>query len=104
MGWTSAEFPEIVDPAWIFYPTATTTVRGDDRYVLYHDGRFALQVVFDGSFEYTGRYTKSDSLITLEFSPPWGAEAVIRGDTMVVRYNDVMQHSDFVDGVYVLRR
>jgi hypothetical protein len=61
-----------------------------------------------GFFEYTGRYVVTDSLHTLTWdanpTAPWVARALLRGDSLVVRFNDDMSMSDFIDGTYVRTR
>lgn len=78
------------------------------RYVFYDDSTFGLQFSSQrfGYFEYTGRVRRADSLVTFAFdgsstAGPWGATGTLYGDSLSVAYNDLMQHSDFVDGVYV---
>lgn len=78
------------------------------RYVFYKDRTFALQFssVAWGEFEYTGRFTRTDSLITFDWdgwslAGPWGATGTLHGDSLSVAYNTVMQLNDFTDGVYV---
>jgi hypothetical protein len=78
------------------------------RYVLWDDGTFALQFssVRWGFFQYPGRYTRADSLITFAFADgstagTWDATGSLRGDTLIVSYSLLMQHSDFLDGAYV---
>lgn len=79
------------------------------RYVLYKDGRFELQYSTDswGDFAYTGRYSRTGSVITFNFDAwsaagPWEATGTIDGIRLVVEYNVVMGLSDFENGVYVL--
>lgn len=81
------------------------------HYVLYDDKTFALQYANGGynSFEYPGRYSRNDSLITFNFNNPgapesWEATGTLRGDSLSVRYNLDMILSDFCDGVYVRSR
>jgi hypothetical protein len=74
------------------------------RYVLYDNGSFELQ--FSGGFEYRGTYKQSADTITFAWEGwsvmgPWGATGIMSGDTLDVRYNLVMQLSDFVDGIYI---
>lgn len=77
------------------------------RYVLYDNGAFALQFAgrYD-SLEYRGRYARAGSAITFDWegwsaAGPWGARGTLSGDSLVVKYNDVMQMTDFVDATYV---
>jgi hypothetical protein len=77
-----------------------------DNYVFYFDGTFELryQTQTWGNFAYTGRYSIADSIITLDFDanrPQWVATATIRGDSLLVACNLMMQLDGFVDGVYV---
>ena len=77
------------------------------RYVLYDDSTFALEFasVRFGVFAYAGRFTRVDSRITFQWegwstAGPWGAEGTLRGDSLSVKYNLVMQMTDFIDGTY----
>jgi hypothetical protein len=59
-----------------------------------------------GFFEYLGRYSRTDSAITFDFDGwsvvgPWLASGVVAGNSLTVKYNDVMLWSDFEDGVYI---
>ena len=81
------------------------------RYVFYDDSTFSLQFSTQGygNFEYTGRFTRAESSITFAFDGssiafPWVATGTLAGDSLSVAYNDLMQHSDFVNGVYVRMR
>jgi len=79
----------------------------ESRYVLYDDHSFALQFVSGrfGVFEYDGSFTGADTLTFTwkgwSLAGPWGSEATLRGDTLSVRYNLIMQLTDFVDGTYI---
>ena len=46
--------------------------------------------------------------ITLHFggagTSAWGATGTLTDDSFTVKYNDIMQHSDFYDGVYMRER
>ena len=92
------------------YPGSTQYHGGqlESRFVLYDDGRFALQFSSPrfGFFEYGGWYERTGSQITFgwdgwSLAGPWGATGTLRGDTLHVAYNSVMQLTDFVDGDYV---
>jgi hypothetical protein len=76
------------------------------RYVFYEDSTFGLQFSSQrwSFFEYTGRFARRDSLITFDWggwSTAWGATGTLKGDSLTVSYNLIMQLTDFVDGVYV---
>jgi hypothetical protein len=77
---------------------------GGSRYVLYVDGTFALQ--YDGIPAFPGIYSRADSTIAFKFQGEsviglWLAGGIVRGDSLVVKYNDAMRLSDFEDGVYI---
>ena len=79
--------------------------------MLYADGTFALQYSSANHpfFEYRGTYKDADGVITFEWEGwnvmgPWGATGSLNGDSLDVRYNFIMQMSDFDDGVYVRER
>ena len=79
----------------------------ESHYILYDDLRFVLK--FSGGFEYRGTYKESNGAITFDWegwstAGAWGATASLRGDTLDVKYNVVMQLSDFVDGIYIRKR
>lgn len=78
------------------------------RFVLYADDTFALQFssLHAGFFEYAGRYSRADSLITFDFegsstAGSWVATGTLDGDVLSVAHNDVMHMADFLDGVYL---
>jgi hypothetical protein len=70
------------------------------RYVLYVDGTFGLQ--YDGCCDFRGSYLRADSVITFNFKAAgWLSTGVVSGDSLVVKYNNVMVGSDFEDGLYI---
>jgi hypothetical protein len=76
------------------------------RFVLYEDGAVALQFISPrfGFGAYPGWYTRQDSVVSFRFVNSfieWSAIGRVRGDSLLVRYNDYMLHSDFADGSYV---
>lgn len=105
-----AGFPAVVKPARVFafdrellYPVRTFTV--GSRFVLYDDGSFALQYSNTSTNEYRGRYKEVDGNITFEWEGwstggPWGANGSLAANSLTVRYNVIMQMSDFEDAVY----
>jgi hypothetical protein len=77
------------------------------RFVLYDNGTFELQyrTCMCGG-EYLGRYTETPGSITFEWdgwsaAGPWGASGTLQGDTLTVRYNQIMQLTDFEDAAYL---
>lgn len=112
----SVPFPEVSRPARVYvavsspyYPMHGSPLAS--RYVLYDDGTFALQYSSANYpfFEYRGTYAEADTDIRFNWegwsvAGPWGATASVAGDSLTVRYNLIMQLSDFEDGVYIRTR
>jgi hypothetical protein len=108
---SQASFPPVTGTARVFnflsqssYAISGFTTRS--RYVLYDNGTFVLQYADNGGFEYRGRYTEVNSIITFEWegwsaAGPWGATGTLRGETLTLAYNPVMTLSDFEDAVYL---
>lgn len=106
-GPVASVFPAVVKPARVFvfdrellYHVQTYTVAS--RFVLYDDGSFALQYSdFPAGHEYRGRYKEADGNIAFEWEG-WsrGASASLEANFLTVRYNFIMQMSDFEDAVY----
>jgi hypothetical protein len=76
----------------------------ESRFVLYENGAFVLQYASLGG-GYRGGYTEENGVITFAWegwsiAGAWGATGTIRGDTLTVQYNVIMQLSDFEDAVY----
>ena len=76
------------------------------RFVLYANGAFAFQYVSLG-LEYRGAYTETGGLFTFEWegwstAGPWEASGALHDGVLSVRYNPVMQMTDFEDAVYRL--
>jgi hypothetical protein len=105
-------FPEVSRPARVYVAVNSPMyqMHGSplvSRYVLYDDGTFALQYSSANHpfFEYRGTYTEASGLITFEWegwsvAGPWGATGSLSAESLSVRYNIIMQMSDFEDGVY----
>lgn len=104
----AADFPPLLGPSrtFTFEPQLSPPV-GDytqkSRFVLYDNGAFVLQYP---SAEYRGRYTEANSVVTFHWegwsvAGPWGATGELHGDALSVRYNLIMQLTDFEDAVYV---
>jgi hypothetical protein len=87
---------------------AVTNYTKNSRLVLYDNGAFVLEYVSLGG-GYRGRYTDASGVITFEWegwssAGPWGATGSLRGDSLTMQYNLIMQLTDFEDAVYVLQR
>ena len=102
-------FPQpLPNPAGVYDRISDSSIPGSSRYVLYGDGTFSLQYVRPdwGFFEYPGKYSRASSMLTFDFDAsnlagPWLADGIVSGDSLIVKYNIVMQLADFEDGVYV---
>lgn len=83
------------------YPVSHYTQQSSIR--LYDNGAFALDYP---SGSYAGTYTERGGNLVFEWDGGsgggvWGATGTISGDILTVRYNLVMQLSDFEDAVYL---
>jgi hypothetical protein len=79
--------------------------------VFYDDDTFALQFYGPARapFQYTGRLLHAGATLDLRFDAqssagPWIATGSLRGDTLSVSYNTVMELSDFTGGNYIRSR
>jgi hypothetical protein len=109
-------FPAVSRPARIYVAVnwPSYAMHGSplaSQYVLYDDGTFALQYSSANYpfFEYRGTYKEANALITFEWegwstAGPWGATGSLSDDSLSVRYNLIMQLSDFEDGIYIRAR
>lgn len=109
-------FPAISKPARVYVgvPSTSYPIHGSplaSRYVLYDDGTFALQYSSANYpfFEYLGTYSEENGDIAFHWdgwsaAGPWGAIGTLTEDSLSVKYNVIMQMSDFEDGVYVRQR
>ena len=96
-------FPAVTRPAQVYVDANSSPA--PSRYLLYDDGTFALQYSRLG-LEYRGTYRVANGVVTFEWeggsaAGPWGATGSLNGDALSVRYNLIMQLSDFEDGVYL---
>jgi hypothetical protein len=83
------------------YPVRDYTITS--RYLLYDNGAFALQYGSTADGQVVGIYTRENGRVTFDFSPVdrrWMASGTLNGDSLEVRYNDIMEHSDFENAVY----
>lgn len=83
------------------YPVREYTRNSTFR--LYDSGDFALDY---SSGSYFGKFTDTNGNLTFEWAAGssggvWGATGTLIGDKLNVRYNTVMQLSDFEDAEYV---
>jgi hypothetical protein len=104
-------FPALTKPGTIYVEREPLSamdgvIQTATRYVLYDDGTFGLQASSVAQqYEYRGRYSRADSLITFAWegwssAGPWEASAILRGEELIVTYGLVMVMSDFVDATY----
>ncbi len=102
----TAGVPPLMGPADIFlfgakltYPIRDYTTAS--KYVLYENGAFLLQYASLGG-EYVGTYRQDNGLISFRFTADgrWFATGTLNGDSLEVRYNEIMELSDFESAVY----
>jgi hypothetical protein len=77
------------------------------QFLLNDDGTFTL--TYSGGPEYSGRYKETNGVMTFDWdgwssAGPWGATALLGDKTLTVRFNLIMQLSDFEDDVYTAAR
>ena len=97
------EPPQAGSYAFVSSPYDVRIYTRQSRFVLHDDGRFALQ--YPGIGEYRGTYRLIAGLINFLFdgssvAGAWDAMGSIRDDVLTVRYNLIMQLSDFEDAEY----
>jgi len=86
------------------YSVSDFTTRS--RFDLYDNGAFVLTFpVCTCPGTYRGTYTETNETLTFEWegwslAGPWGASATLQGDILTVKYNEIMQLSDFENAVY----
>ena len=109
----ATNFPPLSGPSRTFffdrelsYPVSDYTKKS--RFVLYDNGAFVLQCVGLGG-EYRGAYSEANGVIAFVWdgwsaAGPWAATGTIKGDSLTVQYNLIMQLTDFEDAVYALMR
>jgi hypothetical protein len=102
-------FPPVERPARVYVYVYPSSVLPPSRFVFYDDGTFALQYsTINKFFEYPGTYSADGTNITLHFggagTGAWGATGTLTDDSFTVKYNDIMQQSDFQDAVYTRDR
>ena len=107
-----ASFPPVSGQARIFVfdrelSYAVQDYTRNSRFVLYASGGFVLQ--YAGRGEYLGRYTEANGVVTFDWdgwslAGPWGATGSLTDDSLTIRYNVIMQLTDFEDAVYVRAR
>ena len=108
---TVTTFPPASGPSRTFvfdrelsYPVSDYTKAS--RLVLYDNGAFLLQFPSLGEGAYRGGYTDASGPVTFAWegwsvAGSWGAAGTLRGDSLTVQYNPIMQQTDFEDAVYV---
>ena len=75
------------------------------RIVLYDNGAFVLR--YDGIGDYRGGFTESNGVMTFDWegwsvAGSWGASGTLEKTSLTIRFNFIMQMTDFEDAVYVL--
>ena len=104
----ASSFPAPSGPSRSFDHDSSYSVSGytrQSRFVLYDNGAFVLQ--YTGRGEYRGAYKEAGGGLIFEFegvssAGPWGATGTLAGPLLTIRYNQVMELSDFENAVYAL--
>jgi hypothetical protein len=108
----ATNFPPLSGPSRTFifarellYPVSDYTKKS--RFILYDNGAFVLQFPSVGEGGYRGGYKDASGVITFEWegwniAGPWGAIGSLTGDSLTVKYNEIMQWTDFEDATYAL--
>lgn len=112
------KFPPLEGPSRTFifsreesYPVRDFTKQS--RFVLYDNGAVALQYPNPpyGLYSYRGVYRDENGNIMFLFEfqgrsvgEQWDdATGTLKGDSLTIKYHEIMQHSDFENAVYVLK-
>ena len=107
-------FPPLSGPSRTFvfdrelsHPVSEGTKRS--RFILYDNGAFVLQYLSLTGDGYRGSYVQANADIGFEWegwsiAGDWAATGILQGDSLTVRYNLIMQLTDFEDAAYVLVR
>ncbi len=105
-------FPPLSGPSRVYgFVAQLTRIIADytrnSRYVLYDNSAFELQYYGLGG-SYRGRYEQTGAGVIFHWDASsvagsWNAIGSLDGDTLTVRYNTVMIHTDFEDAVYQLQ-
>ena len=105
-------FPPLSGPSRSFGFDRESSYRVSDytresRFVLYDNGAFVLE--YPGRGEYHGAYHETVGGLTFEWegrsaAGPWGATGTLAGDLLTIRYNQIMELSDFENAVYARMR
>ena len=87
------------------YPVSDYTKKS--QFVLYDNGAFILQFPSIGQGGYRGGYREANGLVAFAWegwnpAGVWSATGALTGNTLTIRYNDIMYLTDFEDAVYVL--
>jgi hypothetical protein len=104
------EVPPLSGPATTYhfggplsYPVSPFTTTS--RYVLYDNGAFSLHYPSSpaGGGTYVGVHAREGDRISFRFVPgghDGTATGTLKGDSLEIRYSEIMQHADFEDAVY----
>jgi len=107
-------FPSLSGPSRTFLFRGELSYRVRDytkqsRFVLYDNGAFVLEYPSLGAGGYRGGYIEANGVISFEWegssgAGSWGATGTLKGDSLNLQYNLVMQMTDFEDAEYALAR
>ena len=108
-------FPPLSGPSrtFVFDRELSYAVRDftrQSRFVLYENGAFGLYYPTI-AYVYRGAYQGANGVLMFRFDSstgrsvdePWDdATGTLKGDSLTLEYDDIMQHADFENAVYVL--
>lgn len=108
-------FPPLSGPSrtFVFDRERSYAVRDftrQSRFVLYDNGAFGLHYP-SIAYVYRGAYRETNGVVMLLFDSSTGrsvdeawddATGILRGSSLTVEYDELMQHADFENAVYVL--
>jgi hypothetical protein len=107
-------FPPLSGPSRTFVFDRALSYAASDytktsRFVLYDNGAFVLQYPSLGPGGYRGGYAEANGTVTFEWegwstAGPWSATGTLIGESLTVKYNLIMQMTDFEDAEYVRSR
>lgn len=101
--------PSIPEPTVRYERVTPLSYGASDAYLLSLSADSTFAIIFPNGRTFaawSGRYSRSDSVLTFRYVA-WSAagellaRGTIRGDTLLLRYNTIMQLTDFEDGDYV---
>ena len=108
---SAGRFPPLSGPSRTYVFDRALSSRVSDytkhsRFILYDNGAFVLQYLSLAGEGYRGGYENRDGVIAFAWegwsvAGTWEATGTLTGDSLTVRYNEIMYWTDFEDALYV---